>query len=295
MKSTNTLFFVLTIIIFIMVIIAQAIIIHDKNVIVNDKNLINYNQWERDKVDLNNDTNYLMNHKERGVALIFNHFEYDNEKIPKRHGTQADEENIKSTLLKLGFTENNIHVKNDLTVQEIFDEVDKLKVQQKILENSDCCMVFILTHGGENDVLKAKDKRFKLLDLVENFTPAKMPGLAGKPKIFCIQACRGHAEEHTFSGETFLNRNVESPQCYKYPSHADFLICSSTYPGYVSYRNNHGSRFIRELCNAINQADLSKTDMYSILGAVNKSVANYEKQMPGFYSTLTRPLYFVLK
>ncbi|CAK9831338.1 unnamed protein product [Anthophora retusa] len=44
---------------------------------------------------------YNMNHKQRGVAIIFNHIHFKN--MPERFGAQLDSSNLASTLMQLGF------------------------------------------------------------------------------------------------------------------------------------------------------------------------------------------------
>jgi hypothetical protein len=47
---------------------------------------------------------YDMNHGRRGLALIFNHFQFEARlKLEERTGTNVDKEILKSTLTRLGF------------------------------------------------------------------------------------------------------------------------------------------------------------------------------------------------
>jgi hypothetical protein len=55
------------------------------------------------------------------------------------------------------------------------------------LKNYDCLVVFVLTHGGERDIIFAKDRAYYVKDLVEPFTGRNCIPLANKPKLFFIQ------------------------------------------------------------------------------------------------------------
>jgi hypothetical protein len=55
------------------------------------------------------------------------------------------------------------------------------------LKNYDCLVVFVLTHGGECEIICAKDQKYYVKELVEPFTGENCPQLKYKPKLFFIQ------------------------------------------------------------------------------------------------------------
>jgi hypothetical protein len=55
------------------------------------------------------------------------------------------------------------------------------------LENYNCLVVFVLTHGSECEVIYAKDRTYCVKELVEPFTGRNCIQLANKPKLFFIQ------------------------------------------------------------------------------------------------------------
>ena len=55
------------------------------------------------------------------------------------------------------------------------------------LKNYDCLVVFVLTHGGECEIICARDRTYYVKELVEPFTGANCIQLADKPKLFFIQ------------------------------------------------------------------------------------------------------------
>ena len=95
----------------------------------------------------------------------------------------------------------------------------------------DCLMIAILSHGDTN-IMYAKDYSYKPDLLWMSFTADKVPTLAGKPKIFFVQACQGNQlDEGTKLVKVNRTEVDSSPQSYRIPNHADFLIVYSTFPG----------------------------------------------------------------
>lgn len=72
-----------------------------------------------------NDFYYNLNHKNRGVAVIFNHEYFNIERLKQRSGTNEDEANLKRTLKNLGFL---VHCFKDLTTMELFHQIEKCKL-----------------------------------------------------------------------------------------------------------------------------------------------------------------------
>jgi hypothetical protein len=67
-------------------------------------------------VDRDSET-YNMNHKQRGLAIIFNHKTFDkNLDLGIRNGTDVDRDNLVKTLEELDF---EVQVHNDLTYKKL--------------------------------------------------------------------------------------------------------------------------------------------------------------------------------
>jgi caspase-like apoptosis-related cysteine protease len=85
----------------------------------------------------------------------------------------------------------------------------------------------VLSHG-EQGIIYAKDGAYKPEDkLWGRFTGDKCVTLAGKPKLFFIQACQGDR----LDGGVSLRTQVDGSSSFKIPIYADFLIAYSTIPG----------------------------------------------------------------
>lgn len=100
-------------------------------------------------------------------------------------------------------------------------------------------MVVILTHGEQNDILWAKDTTYCLYDLIEQFKPSLLQSMAGKPKIFVVEAPRGDKIDYGVNltainnGSSGTQEDSFCPQSetFKYPEHADLMILMSSHHG----------------------------------------------------------------
>lgn len=82
----------------------------------------------------------------------------------------------------------------------------------------------------------AKDVMYKLENIWHYFTASACPTLAGKPKLFFIQACRGDRLDpgiklHRTQTDGESSVNGLNSMTYRIPVHADFLIAYSTISG----------------------------------------------------------------
>lgn len=211
------------------------------------------------------DMYYNFSHKKRGHALIFNHEQFSNVQLSSRTGTNIDCENLCETLTSLHF---QVSIYKDKNFSEILSVLEKISSSDH--SESDCILISVLTHGACDEVW-AKDRTYKLDCLYSFFVDDMCPSLAGKPKIFVIQACQGWMRI--------------SP-----PSH--FLIFSS----FMKLRKNNnigGLWFIESLCEQL-RINGKRYDIFSLLRSVMRECNNLDPQLnilrevPCVTSTLTR-------
>lgn len=95
----------------------------------------------------------------------------------------------------------------------------------------DCLAIAVLSHG-ELGLLYAHDAAYKADSLWHYFTADRCQSLAGKPKLFFIQACQGDKLDPGVSLKERTETDGFAPT-FRIPTQADFLIAYSTIPGIV--------------------------------------------------------------
>ncbi|GIY65856.1 caspase-7 [Caerostris extrusa] len=259
---------------------------------------------------------YSMNYPQRGKCYIFNHKTFEPfTGLNVRNGTDADAARLYCRFRELQF---DVTIFTDLRVKEVEKELQKVNSEFSIYalyflkktgkeDHTDysCFICCILSHGGQ-DVLYAADGEYKTERVFAPFRGDACPSLAGKPKIFFLQACQG--DKLDYGVKVTRKESTDSgddKQTLRIPTHADFLIMFSTVPGFYSWRNTtNGSWFVQSLCAAL-QKHAYDMDLLQILTAVNRRVAydfesftpldstmHRKKQVPFVTSTLTKNIRF---
>ncbi|XP_059024404.1 caspase-8 isoform X2 [Mustela lutreola] len=250
---------------------------------------------------------YQMESKPRGYCLIFNNYDFSiaRKEVPKLHsikdrnGTDLDADALHQTFSELHF---EIVPFRDSTAKEI---CDVLKSYQSMDHTTrDCFICCILSHGDKGIIYGCDGQGVPICELTSYFTGSKCPSLAGKPKIFFIQACQGDNYQKGIAVETDSEQNeacYESDSCQKryIPDDADFLLGMATVNDCVSYRNPmEGTWYIQTLCQSLRERCPRGEDILSILTEVNFEVSskddrrNMGKQMPQPTFTLRKKLIF---
>ncbi|NWR72376.1 CASP8 protein, partial [Centropus unirufus] len=251
---------------------------------------------------------YKMTSRPRGVCLILNNhnFAKAREAVPElkhmrdRNGTDVDAEALKRVFSMLHFT---IAEHKDLTAEEIRKTVNTYRHEDH--KDKDCFVCCILSHGKKGIIYGVDGQEVPIQELTASFTGRNCRSLAGKPKVFFVQACQGDACQkgvniETDSGEPDSWVDTDSrPQLDCIPTEADFLLGMATLQDYVSYRSTKdGTWYIQALCQHLEYSCPRGEDILTILTAVNQEVSrkscspNADKQMPQPSFTLRKKLIF---
>lgn len=241
---------------------------------------------------------YNMDHKNRGLALIFNQVNFDTEK--PRLSSNKDKEALLQTLENLHF---EVRIYNDCAYAAIKFYIEEARKEDH--SENDCILIAILSHGSYDNIW-ARDTFYNLESITSSFTAGNCPSLAGKPKLFIVQACRGNQFDGGFMMESRRRTQTDgmASKSYKLPNNSDFLIAHSTVPGYVSWRGSKGSWFIQTLCNELKEKG-TQYDIQRLMTDVKRKVAfdfeshntgdpetDGQKQIPTTTSTLLRTMVF---
>ena len=191
---------------------------------------------------------YPMSRVPRGLCLIINNLDFQDKELDRRGG-EFDEEMLLDLFSKLSF---EVCIKNDLKYYEMLAIAEKFA--SKDHRDYDAFVMIVMSHGGDGDTIYGVRGRHKIrvTDLMAEFKIDRCPSLAGKPKIFIVQACRGSRDEReapvsdsngymvdAMASDSTLAQSVTPPE-------ADFLLAYATTPGYVSFRSEtSGSMYIK--------------------------------------------------
>lgn len=245
-----------------------------------------------------------MNHRKRGIALIFNQWSFDDPTSADRTGTHIDCSNLTKELQTLGF---EVLVMKDPTLKEIQNKLQEVSIMDH--SQNDCLVVAVMTHGQDKNKLFARDKSYDVNLIWEYFLGEKCTSLIGKPKLFFVQACRGKKLDKGVLMALDVVDSIEIGKQKKtitIPTMADFLVMYSSYDDHYSFRNpTIGSWFIKALCTELNTHG-STQELLFILRRVTRRVSyeytssahgdfDKKKQCPQIVSTLTKALYFTPK
>ncbi|XP_072857501.1 caspase-3 [Pogona vitticeps] len=240
------------------------------------------------------DESYRMDYPEMGMCILVNNKNFHPATgMSHRSGTDADAARVVDTFRSLGYT---VKPYNDLPCKQIVDVLQNVAKVDHSKRNSFACV--LLSHG-EDGLIYGTDGPLELKMLTSLFRGDRCQTLAGKPKLFFIQACRGTDLDCGIETDSSTDENM----CQKIPVEADFLYAYSTAPGYYSWRNSsEGSWFIQSLCMMLKQY-ARKLELMQILTRVNRKVSEYssysnhpdfhgKKQIPCIMSMLTKDFYF---
>ncbi|XP_059610673.1 caspase-3-like isoform X2 [Phlebotomus argentipes] len=225
----------------------------------------------------------------KGFALIFNNEKFDQDHQAFRTGSRNDENELKKTLGRFNI---DVKVERDAnlnTIEKKVKEISKMDFKKK-----SCLIVCVLSHGNEGQTIFARDRSYNLdKDIIEPII--RNATLAGKPKIFIVQACKGSVQSvgYVMTDSTQVKTSLTKP------SEADILILYSSYEGRVSYRMDVGSIFIQKLCTFINSNH--RTDsLEDIMKKTRRDITDHAqinkifKQTPTMVSTLTKDFFFTV-
>jgi len=207
---------------------------------------------------------YPMMRQPRGLALVINIENYDNDVQEHRQGSHVDVDNLSQLLEGLQF---DVQVHHDLQLYQFYRVVTEF-CNNKRHSSSDMAVVAILSHGKDGVVYAADGQSINMEYIYEFFNNRNCPELRGKPKFFIVQACRGDMPDTGVFQETETSYPVNPKKrraagtdtdalptgpiiadvARARPTWEDMIIAYSTIPGYASIRDHEkGTWFIQSL------------------------------------------------
>ncbi|XP_063404513.1 cell death protein 3-like [Mytilus trossulus] len=237
---------------------------------------------------------YKMTAQPRGIAVIINNELFDGQ-LEDREGTNKDSEQLAKLLTDLKFKVDSHH---NLTAEQMIN-IARASAQLNHTDY-DCFVFCVLTHGA-NGVLYGKDEiSVEIQQIIDFYQSSRCPSLAGKPKMFFIQACQGISSQ---AGQTLptdtINIDQDTSRKETIPNEADILVNFSTVTGCVSFRcPQNGTWFINSLVENLRKYSKYR-DVITIITKVNEDVgrkslqegSKTHKQIPIFKSTLCKHVF----
>ncbi|XP_073478304.1 caspase-7-like [Aquarana catesbeiana] len=212
--------------------------------------------------------------------------------LDPRKGAKRDAKRLFHILSSLGFA---VTLHTDVSAREIREIYRK----ERKMPQGDCFISIISSHGEEGVIYDFHGEQVYLRDLYDLLSPETCPALAGVPKLFFIQACRGM----TLDEGAFLETDG-APQQISAFSHINFLprdtvVVFASSEGYAAFQNPLGSVFLQTLCDMLdgNEKDLEITQLLTRLNHLvaykfeSKGTYGGYKEMPCYITNLTRDLY----
>ena len=192
-------------------------------------------------------------------------------KRPARHGSDKDAENIKDEFETLGF---KVLMENNLTKKETLSLMKKVSGRDHSKRSS--LFVFLLSHGEMGTIYSTNDEEIQIREIISVFADKACPTLAGKPKVFIVQACRNLTENPAPSA----------------PLGKDCLVAYATVVGEEAYRDSfEGSWYIQEFLKVVRDHS-TEDDLVTMLSSVQGNLCTvYSVQCPEFQSSLGKKLY----
>ncbi|XP_075247210.1 caspase-7-like isoform X2 [Convolutriloba macropyga] len=257
----------------------------------------------------------------KGRAVIINISKFTGDE-QSRQGSQRDAISMLACLESLGF---KVEVYDNLTSAQFYQLILHLSVDpRKQHSKVDAFAMVILSHGTQNreghDVIMSSDsEEIEFKYITSQFAGNVAKTLAGKPKIFFVQACRGDKTDpgreiavDSSDGVEGLGRGMGEDETDFFfrtitiPAEADIFVAYSTPPGYYSWRSpESGSYFMQLLAYRLfHNAYLQDYDLQTVVTLVSHDLVRFQsnvpqddrmhkkKQVPWVSSTLTKKLKF---
>ncbi|GFT80527.1 caspase-3 [Nephila pilipes] len=213
---------------------------------------------------------YKMDSKPIGYCLIIINEIFDDPR-KNRRGSKVDAYALENLFQKLNYEVTVEWNKNQSEMYSILYEFS----QHPGFKEVDSCVVYILTHGGNEDnrdfLLGIDEEEVYLDEIFTMFNNQNCESLIGKPKIFFFQACRGDihdrgvniktgldtvvSQESEISSSTdasdFSNLDIVSNKI-SHSTFSDIIIVHSTLPHHKSWKHHDtGSWLCEDLVHVV--------------------------------------------
>ena len=237
---------------------------------------------------------YKMNQGSHGTCVIIRNYKFTEHK--DRKGSGIDLQRLFYLFTNLGY---DVEQKNDLDSQQMKEYLSQVanRDQHDTADSFVCC---ILSHGDKDSLFGSDSQVVDIDDLVTPFKGNRCHRLAGKPKMFFIQSCRGSVDDEMV--EIYESDGPQKHSLQRHhtlPSEADFFFGFATTRGCSAYRSTKdGSWYIKHLYDVMMEYAQHGYDLLTMHTIVNQRVSEMTaanqpfKQCSAPVSTLRKSVIF---
>ncbi|XP_029460025.1 caspase-3-like isoform X2 [Rhinatrema bivittatum] len=229
--------------------------------------------------------------KSRALIIVMSDF-HSRSNLSSRKGAKKDANRLFKVLSRLNYAVKLYYDKTAEEIKQIYEEESQH-------EQGDCFLSILSSHGEEGAIFDFHGQPIKLTQIFHMLSPDKCQALAGKPKLFFIQACRGEMLDEGIQVETDSTFPQEDSLSHYLSIPDDTTVMFASSPGYAAFLNLAGSVFLQTLCSLL-EAEERHLELTRLLTRITYKVA-YEfqargqhhgmKEMPCFVTNMTRELY----
>ena len=214
---------------------------------------------------------------------------FDKPQLGELTGGKKDEEDLKELFKKeLGFT---VMVHRNL----IAEKMKYTAESYSHMKHHGVFFFIILSHGGEGDVVYGTDgNEVEVHQLKELFYARNCRSLAGIPKIFLIDACRGSRNERVYRPETKCATKSSNRRGIVTDSADFYTIFASTRGTTAGIHPVQGSNLTRNFVGAIKKADPDKK-FEEIMKEVQRNIRRSRKKQTAETTTTIYQNYYIKK
>ncbi|XP_029460027.1 caspase-3-like isoform X3 [Rhinatrema bivittatum] len=132
--------------------------------------------------------------KSRALIIVMSDF-HSRSNLSSRKGAKKDANRLFKVLSRLNYAVKLYYDKTAEEIKQIYEEESQH-------EQGDCFLSILSSHGEEGAIFDFHGQPIKLTQIFHMLSPDKCQALAGKPKLFFIQACRGEMLDEGIQVET---------------------------------------------------------------------------------------------
>ena len=186
--------------------------------------------------------------------------------MEERRGSDTDLKMLEDAMRQFRY---EVVSKTDLDAKEIGEEAEDISKKINANENSSSFVCFILTYGDNGEIYGSDSECIDLKKVTDAFKADMCPVLAGKPKLFFIQACGIRHDDDDYD---YLNDSKF--RCSLDPVEPHFLIAISLAPENASFKGRKDGTWVISALTEIFTSHCNNQDVCSMLLNVNKNASS---------------------